>query len=227
MQRRELLQGAAMSAAVAAIAGHADGQLREGALSGSPRDAVTFQKAPCRFCGTGCHVQVGVRDGRVVAIQGDPHAEVNRGLLCVKGYHVGLALYGSDRLRQPQLRQADGSYRTISWEQALDVVADRVMADPSTFAIYGSGQWTIPEGYAASKLVKAGLGTNHVEANARLCMASAVTGFLAVYGVDEPAGCYDDLDHCDVLITVGQQPRGDAPRPLLARDGSTARAASA
>ncbi|GAB4209360.1 MAG: nitrate reductase catalytic subunit NapA [Sandaracinaceae bacterium] len=206
MQRRDLLKSAAMGAAVAAMSGRADGQLREGALSQSPRDSVSFQKAPCRFCGTGCHVQVGVRDGRIVAIQGDPQAEVNRGMLCVKGYHVGLALYGPDRLRRPQLRQPDGSYRDISWDQALDVIADRVMADPASFAIYGSGQWTIPEGYAASKLVKAGLGTNNVEANARLCMASAVTGFLAVYGVDEPAGCFDDLDRCDVLITWGNNP---------------------
>ncbi len=205
MERRDFLKSFAMSAATAAVAGTASGQLREGALA-TARDEVEFQKAPCRFCGTGCHVQVGVRDGRVVAIQGDPNAEVNRGMLCVKGYHVGLALYGSDRLRTPQLRQPDGSYRAISWEAALDVIADRVMADPAKFAIYGSGQWTIPEGYAASKLVKAGLGTNNVEANARLCMASAVTGFLAVYGVDEPAGCYDDLDHCDVVITWGNNP---------------------
>jgi nitrate reductase (cytochrome) len=41
---------------------------------------------------------------------------------------------------------------------------------------------------------------------ARLCMASAVTGFLATYGVDEPAGCYDDLDECDVLIMWGNNP---------------------
>ena len=57
---------------------------------------ITWDKAPCRFCGTGCHVRVGVKDGKVVAIEGDQLAEVNKGLLCVKGYHVGLALYGKD-----------------------------------------------------------------------------------------------------------------------------------
>ena len=69
------------------------------------------------------------------------------------------------------------------------------MDAPERFAVYGSGQWTIPEGYAAQKLMKGGLSNNHIDPNARLCMASAVTGFLATYGVDEPAGCYDDLDH--------------------------------
>ena len=163
---------------------------------------IRWDKAPCRFCGTGCHVMVGVQKGRVVAIAGDQQAEVNRGLLCTKGYHVGLALYGNDRLTRPLLRQGERMV-PISWERALGIIADRVQLDPSGFAFYGSGQWTIPEGYAAQKFMKGGLSNNHIDPNARLCMASAVTGFVATYGVDEPAGCYDDLDHCDVLIQWG------------------------
>ena len=166
---------------------------------------LTWAKAPCRFCGTGCHVQVGVQDGKVVAVAGDKNADVNKGLLCVKGYHVGAALYGNDRLTKPLLRNGN-SYREIEWDQAIKVIADRIEADPQRFAIYGSGQWTIPEGYAAQKFMKGGLSNNHIDPNARLCMASAVTGFLATYGVDEPAGCYDDLDACDVLIMWGNNP---------------------
>ncbi|HEY6556574.1 MAG TPA: molybdopterin-dependent oxidoreductase [Polyangiaceae bacterium] len=166
---------------------------------------VRWDKAPCRFCGTGCHVQVGVKNGKVAAIAGDQLAEVNKGLLCVKGYHVGLALYGRDRLTRPLLRK-NGTLSPISWEEALDTIARRILLNPKGFAIYGSGQWTIPEGYAANKFVKGGLGHNNIEPNARLCMASAVTGYLSTYGVDEPAGCYDDLDRCDVLVIWGNNP---------------------
>ena len=148
---------------------------------------------------------MGVQDGKVVAVAGDRNAEVNKGLLCVKGYHVGSALYGKDRLTKPLLRDGD-SYREISWAEAIKTIADRVEAAPERFAYYGSGQWTIPEGYAAQKFMKGGLSNNHIDPNARLCMASAVTGFLATYGVDEPAGCYDDLDECDVLIMWGNDP---------------------
>ena len=49
---------------------------------------LTWSKAPCRFCGTGCGVQVAVKDNRVVATQGDVDAEVNRGLNCDKGYFL-------------------------------------------------------------------------------------------------------------------------------------------
>lgn len=163
---------------------------------------VVWDKAPCRFCGTGCHVQVGVKDGKVVAVTGDRQAPVNKGLLCVKGYHVGMILYGKDRLTQPLLRR-DGALTPITWDEAIDIIAQRIHVAPDRFAIYGSGQWTIPEGYAANKLMKAGLSSNMIDPNARLCMASAVTGYIGTYGVDEPYNCYDDLDNLDVLILWG------------------------
>jgi nitrate reductase (cytochrome) len=205
-KRRSLLKAAAMAAAgslVVSSKAPALPILADNDLPGG--DDLTWNKAPCRFCGTGCHVQVGVADGRVMAIAGDKAADVNKGLLCVKGYHVGGILYGKDRLTKPLLR-TDGKLQEISWEQAIDTIAQRIMKAPERFAIYGSGQWTIPEGYAAQKFMKGGLGNNHIDPNARLCMASAVTGFLATYGVDEPAGCYADLDECDVLIMWGNNP---------------------
>ncbi len=209
MDRRDFLKTTALAAASAAayrLAQGGDSAAAPGTrVTDAPNGDVTWDKAPCRFCGTGCHVQVGVRGGKVVAIAGDDKAEVNKGLLCVKGYHVGLALYGKDRLTRPLLRK-NGKLEPITWDQALDIVADRVMQNPAGFAIYGSGQWTIPEGYAANKLIKAGLANNQIDPNARLCMASAVTGFLSTYGVDEPAGCYDDLDAADVIIMWGNNP---------------------
>jgi nitrate reductase NapA len=206
--RRKFMQASAMAMATAAAATHTQAAQPVLPVLGNseslPGD-VRWEKAPCRFCGTGCHVQVGVQNGRVVAVAGDKDSAVNQGLLCVKGYHVGAILYGQDRLTEPLLREGDG-YRTITWEKAIDIIADRIQAAPERFAFYGSGQWTIPEGYAAQKFMKGVLSNNHIDPNARLCMASAVTGFLATYGVDEPAGCYDDLDHCDVLIMWGNNP---------------------
>jgi nitrate reductase NapA len=202
VDRRTFVKASAMAAAAAA----ASGSNRAFALTvlnnqpeGSP---LKWQKAPCRFCGTGCHVMVGTENGRVVAIQGDQKAEVNKGLLCVKGYHVGLALYGKDRLTTPMLRK-NGKMVPISWEEAIETIASKIMANPKGFALYGSGQWTIGEGFAGNKFMKAGLGSNQIDGNPRLCMSSAVTGFLSTFGVDEPPGVYDDIDACDVAIMWG------------------------
>jgi len=213
MDRRKFLKIAALTTATAAAnklayAQESAGLAPQGAdIVTMGSDSVVWDKAPCRFCGTGCHLQVGVdkKKGKIVAIAGDRKAEVNKGLACVKGYHVGLILYGKDRLTTPMLKKGD-THVPISWDEALSIIAGRVMKDAAGFAFYGSGQWTIPEGYAAQKFMKGGLGCNHIDPNARLCMSSAVTGFESTYGVDEPAGSFTDLDKADVIICWGNNP---------------------
>ncbi len=51
--------------------------------------------------------------------------------------------------------------------------------------------------YAAAKFMKAGLRSNNIDPNARHCMASAVAAFIRTFGIDEPMGCYDDLEHAE------------------------------
>lgn len=168
---------------------------------------VDWKKAPCRFCGTGCGLLIGIAKGKAVAVKGDPASSVNKGLCCVKGYHSVMALYGADRLKQAYVRK-NGKLTPVPIKEALDLVASKLKetiaaTGKDSVAIYGSGQWTIPDGYVASKLFKGGIGTNNVEANARLCMASAVTGLMTSFGLDEPMGCYEDIDHADAFILWG------------------------
>ncbi|MEP2531556.1 nitrate reductase catalytic subunit NapA [Shimia sp.] len=175
---------------------------------------IRWDKAACRFCGTGCSVLVGTKDGRVVATQGDPKAPVNRGLNCIKGYFLSKIMYGKDRLTQPLLRKTNGVYdkegefEPVSWEEAFDIMAVKFKAalkekGPTGIGMFGSGQWTVWEGYAASKLMKAGFLSNNIDPNARHCMASAVVGFIRTFGIDEPMGCYDDLEHADTFVLWG------------------------
>ena len=186
---------------------------------------IRWDKAACRFCGTGCSVLVGVKDGRVVASQGDPDAPVNRGLNCIKGYFLPKIMYGKDRLTTPMLRKTSGKYdkegefTPVSWEEAFDIMAEKWKAAlkkdqelnkgkppeemVSTVGMFGSGQWTVWEGYAAAKLMKAGFRTNNLDPNARHCMASAVAGFMRTFSMDEPMGCYDDIEHADVFVLWG------------------------
>jgi len=198
---------------VAAAAGTSALPLFEGTLlrdaSAGPLDGATWQKAPCRFCGTGCGVEVAVMNGEIAAVRGDPLSPVNGGLLCAKGYGLAQILYGADRLTQPLIRNTTtGKLEPATWEAALDLIASKwtqiIQANgKDAVAMYGSGQWTIPEGYAALKLMKGGIRTNNLEVNARLCMASAVVGYMTTYGIDEPSGSYDDFDLADVFFLWG------------------------
>ncbi|HVS18733.1 MAG TPA: molybdopterin-dependent oxidoreductase [Planctomycetota bacterium] len=180
---------------------------RQAAGSLSSAD-LTWGKAPCRYCGTGCGVEVGVKDGRVLAVRGDERSPVNRGLLCVKGYHLPALLYGADRLLHPQRRLPDGTLERISWDAALDLIAERFGSTlsehgPEAVAMYGSGQWTVFDGYAALKWVKGGMRSNNLDPNARLCMASAVMGFMTQFQSDEPMGCYEDFEAGDDFVLWG------------------------
>jgi len=210
MKRRTFLQtlgSGAAGAGALACAGREDEAALRARLADAGELDLAWSKAPCRYCGTGCGVEVGVMDNRVVAVRGDVKSPVNRGLLCVKGYHLPGLLYGEDRLTHPLLRDGRG-WKRISWDDALDLIATKYrdaleQHGPTSVAIYGSGQWTVFDGYAASKWFRAGMRSNNVEPNARLCMASAVMGFMTQFQSDEPMGCYEDFDVGDDFVLWG------------------------
>ncbi|MGE5665467.1 MAG: nitrate reductase catalytic subunit NapA [Betaproteobacteria bacterium] len=180
----------------------------------SAEAGIAWDKGVCRFCGTGCGILVGTQGGKVVATKGDPDAPVNRGLNCIKGYFNGKILYGADRLTQPLMRMKDGKFdknapfQPVSWKVAMDEMERQFRKayetkGPSAVAIIGSGQYTIPEAYAASKLMKAGFRSNNIDPNARLCMASAFVAFYQVFGIDEPANVYADIEKSNAMILWG------------------------
>lgn len=173
-----------------------------------------WDKSVCRFCGTGCGIMVATKDDKIVATKGDPDAPVNRGLNCIKGYFNGKIMYGKDRLTKPLMRMKDGKFskkgkfQEVTWDQAFDEMTSQFKKTykelgPTGISIMGSGQYTIPEGYAAAKLMKAGFRSNNIDPNARHCMASAVVGFIQTFGIDEPSGNYDDIEYTDTVVTWG------------------------
>jgi len=210
LNRRDFIKANAAAAAAAVVGTHlpaADAYAKE-------QDGIRWDKAPCRFCGVGCSVLVGTENGKVVATQGDPDAPVNRGLNCIKGYFLSKIMYGKDRVTTPLLRKKngkfdkDGEFTPVSWDEAFDIMAEKYKEaiqknGPTTVGMFGSGQWTVWEGYAAAKLYKAGFLSNNIDPNARHCMASAVAAFMRTFGIDEPMGCYDDLEHADAFVLWG------------------------
>lgn len=204
--RREFLwaMGGLGAATAAALAGW--GALE---LLVPPGTADEWHKSVCRFCGTGCTIKVGMRDGAVVDIRGH-EAGHNKGVICVKGSMLRSLPQIEGRLTKPMIRR-DGKLVESTWDDALDLVASRfksILAEhgPDALAFYGSGQLYTEETYTANKLFKAGLRTNNVDGNPRLCMASAAAGYVTVFGKDEPPGSYADIDHADLFFIFGANP---------------------
>ncbi|MBI5520823.1 MAG: nitrate reductase [Desulfovibrio sp.] len=166
----------------------------------------TWVKGVCRFCGTGCGVMVGVRNGKVAMVKGDPNNH-NKGMLCLKGALLASVINSPDRLTTPLIRKG-GTLVKATWEEALDLTATRFKQTleqfgPKAVAYYGSGQALTEESYLANKIFKAGLKSNNVDGNPRLCMASAVGGYVSTFGKDEPMGSYEDMDSANCFFIIG------------------------
>ncbi len=213
INRRAFMKANAVAAA-AGVAGLPLPAAASNIVTASDITKLTWNKAPCRFCGVGCSVNVATLDGKVVATHGDIQSPVNKGINCVKGYFLSKIMYGRDRLKTPLLRKTNGKYdkagsfTPVSWDEAFDVMEEKFKTalktkGPTSIGMFGSGQWTVLEGYAAVKLMKAGFRSNNIEPNARHCMASAVGGFMRTFGIDEPMGCYDDIEHADAFVLWG------------------------
>jgi len=211
--RRDFLKSAAAASAATAV-----GMSIPTKTLAQAKDAEQgwkWDKSVCRFCGTGCGIMIATKDDQIVAVKGDPAAPVNRGLNCIKGYFTAKIMYGADRLTQPLLRvgangefDKQGKFQPVSWQKAFDAMEQNFRKyyeefGPSSISIFASGQYTIQEGYTAVKLLKGGFRSNNIDPNARHCMASAVVAFYQTFGVDEPAGCYDDIELTDTIVTWG------------------------
>ena len=213
LSRRDLLKVQAAAVAMAALSPGRPARA-QAVAGGIGTLQIKWSKAPCRFCGTGCGVMVGVKEGKVVATHGDTLAEVNRGLNCIKGYFLSKIMYGADRLTTPLLRKKNGVYdkdgelTPVGWDEAFDTMAERAKAvlkakGPTAIGMFGSGQWTVLEGYAATKLMRAGLlleqsrsqrpplhGVRGIRVHAHLRHGRA-------------DGCYDDFEAADAFVLWG------------------------
>ena len=213
MNRRDFIKSAAAASACSAIGISVPSSLS--AKSNEAEKSWRWDKAVCRFCGTGCGIMVATKDGKIVAVKGDPKAPVNRGLNCIKGYFNAKIMYGEDRLTKPLLRMNEkgefdkkGKFAPVSWQRAFDEMEKQFKKTynelgPTGIGVFGSGQYTIQEGYVASKLIKGGFRSNNLDPNARHCMASAVVGFMQTFGIDEPSGCFDDIELTDTIVCWG------------------------
>ncbi len=87
---------------------------------------AVWYSGTCTECGSGCGVLVRTREGRAVKVEGNPAHPINQGGLCAHGQASLQGLYDPDRIREPLLREPNGSFKAISWPEAVDLVAKKL-----------------------------------------------------------------------------------------------------
>jgi anaerobic selenocysteine-containing dehydrogenase len=164
-------------------------------------------QSACVLCSTGCALDIGVKNGRMVGVRGRPEDRINQGRLGPKGLHGWEANGSAERLKRPLIREGT-RLREASWDEAMNLVAQRsqFIKDRYTshaIAFYLTGQLFLEEYYACSLIAKGGLGTPHIDGNTRLCTASAEAALRESFGSDGQPGSVRDFDTTDALFHIG------------------------
>ncbi len=200
----------------------------------------TSTLAQCPYCGVGCGTIIIAENGKIVSMRPDKDHPTNYGLQCIKGLTAAEPMY-VDRMEGDTYVRTDvweewnkpnhGDMEYISktkgafdeelfvrvpYHDASDMVAHKVAFlakkySGNSIALYGSGQLTMEGQYLENLFMKGVLGSNTIEANARMCMTSAVTGYFATLGSDTPPLSYDDIELADMVMHFGHNARESHP----------------
>jgi anaerobic selenocysteine-containing dehydrogenase len=169
---------------------------------GETGDAEWFPTASILHS-NGDALDIAVRDGRIAGVRGIARSRVNRGRLGVKDLYGWQANGSPDRLTQPLVRRA-GELVPASWDEAMELIVDRSRALPGdAVGFYTSGQLFLEEYYTQAIIARAGIGTNHIDGNTRLCTATAGESLKESFGADGQPGSYSDVDHADAIVMYG------------------------
>jgi len=196
--------------------------------------------AQCPYCGVGCGTVIQTENGKIVSMRPDKDHPTNYGLQCIKGLTAAEPIYVDRMEGEPYVRKdvweewqkpGHGDIEFISktknafdedlfvrvpYHEAEEMTAKKVAHfakkySGNSISLYGSGQLTMEGQYLENLFMKGVLGSNTIEANARMCMTSAVTGYFATLGSDTPPLAYDDIELADMIMHFGHNARESHP----------------
>ncbi|MHC4092700.1 MAG: molybdopterin-dependent oxidoreductase [Planctomycetota bacterium] len=233
--RREFMEMAAaagVACAATELFGEEFVQAQQAPSELMPQSGVKLLQAACPYCGVGCGTLIQVQNGRVVGMVPDKKHPTNRGIQCIKGLNAHEPIY-RDRLTKVLVRKDpsdplkghvsatkgrfdDEVFEEVSYDEAEEIVAERIAAiikakGGNAVGLNGSGQLTMEAQWIENVLMKGVMGSNSIEANARMCMTSAVTGYFHSYGSDAPPTSYEDIEEADMVTFWGHNAREAHP----------------
>jgi formate dehydrogenase major subunit len=171
---------------------------------GLPTD---WTRTTCPYCGVGCEMEVGTREGGIVTVRPSLDAPVSKGHLCAKGRYAFGFLRAPDRVTAPMIREGE-RWREVSWSEAIGFVAGRLRGilerhGPRSVGVLGSARATNEENYVAQKLARVVLGTHNVDCCARVCHAPSAAALKAMLGTGAATNSYDDIEQARTLLVCG------------------------
>ena len=185
---------------------------KDRAYTGTANTTVT---TVCPYCGCGCTLVLGVKDGRVVNAAPAPESPVNAGTLCVRGSYGWDFIYSPERLHHPLIRE-NGAFREATWEEALSRATGELKRikdthGPEALAVFGSSRCTNEENYLLQRFARGVLGTNNIDNGSCLYGAASLAGLGASIGYAGTTGSLGSLERSQVIMVIGADPEISAP----------------
>jgi formate dehydrogenase alpha subunit len=167
-------------------------------------DAERRVLTTCPYCGVGCQLELLVKKDRIIGVSPKGDGTVNQGQACVKGkFGIVEYVHHTERLTFP-LIQKNGNFVEATWDEALDLIAERMgNYNSNEVAVIASAKCTNEENYVAQKFARVVLGTNNVDHCARLCHASTVAGLAQSFGAGAMTNSIDEIKHAKCIFAIG------------------------
>ena len=166
----------------------------------------------CPYCGVGCGIRMQVsEDDEIVAVEDDPDNRSSEGMLCVKGRFGASFVHHPDRLTVPLIKE-NGEFREASWDEALDLIADRLVSyRDDNFGTLCSAKASNEDGYIQQKFTRLIMQTNNIDHCTRLCHSPSVEAMLATLGSGATSNSYTDYENAGCLVVIGCDPTSNHP----------------
>lgn len=176
---------------------------------------TNWTKTVCPYCGTGCEMNVGTRNDKIVQIKPSPDAPVNHGHLCVKGRYAFDFIDAKDRVTEPMIREK-GVWKIVSWEEVLKFTANelkRISAQhgAQSIGVLGSARATNEENYLAQKFARVCLENNNVDCCTRVCHTPSAAAIKAMLGTGAATNSFNDVEFADAIMICGANPTENHP----------------
>ena len=206
-----------MSSSICTSCGQCVATCPTGALRPKEKPAAIARQieTTCPYCGVGCGIKLNVReDGKLAVMAEDvPENRSSLGTLCVKGRFGTGFVHSRDRITVPMVKR-DGSWREVTWDEALEAAADGLARNRERFGAFASAKATNEDGYIIQKLARVVMGTNNVDHCTRLCHSPSVEAMLASMGSGATSNSYQDYEEAGCLMVVGAD--ASANHPVIA-----------
>ncbi len=166
-------------------------------------------RSVCTCCGTGCEIDLQVKQGVLLEVKARRDAPPNHGDLCVKG-RFGFDFHRHpERLTHPLVRERlDEPFRRATWEEALDFAARRFAHlretyGPEALGVLSSSRCENEVNYLAQKFCRLVFKTNSVDNCARVCHAPSVSGLRIALGSGAATNSLADIEGAEVILICG------------------------